>query len=125
MPVPERRRRCAAAQPRSQNRGYISTALLRRRCKAGNRLAIPSERQRGIADRKDIGESGNRKIKTDLDATSAIRLDSEPRRGRRCNHSGRPQDRTGLDAFAIHDDPAAIDLFNPTVDMHLDAQRFQ
>ena len=65
MPVPERRRRCAAAQPRSQDRGYIGTALLGRRCKAGDRLAIPSERQRGIADRKDIGVSRNRKIRAD------------------------------------------------------------
>ena len=55
--IAERRRRFAAAQPGSQNRGYVGAALLRRRRKAGNRLVIPSERKRGIADRKDVGES--------------------------------------------------------------------
>src|ERR1700739_2718307 len=78
--IAERWRRLAAAQPGSQNRGYIGAALLRRGRKPGNRLAVPSERKRGIADRKDIGVSRNRKIRADLDAASTIRLGSEPLR---------------------------------------------
>jgi hypothetical protein len=37
-------------------------------------LAIPSERKRGIADRKDIGVSQNRKIRADPDAAGTIGL---------------------------------------------------
>jgi hypothetical protein len=55
--IAKRRRRFAAAQPGSQNRGYVGAALLRRRRKPGNRLVIPGERKRGIADRKDVAES--------------------------------------------------------------------
>ncbi len=60
MAVTERRRRFAPAQPGSQNRGYVSATLLRGGRKPGNGLVIPSERKRGIADRKDIGVSRNR-----------------------------------------------------------------
>jgi hypothetical protein len=69
--IAERRRRLAAAQPGSQNRGYVGATLLRRGRKPGNRLAIPSERKCGIADRKDIGVSRNRKIRADPDAAGA------------------------------------------------------
>jgi hypothetical protein len=58
--IAERRRRFASAQPGSQNRGYVGATLLRRGRKPGHRLVIPSERKRGIADRKDIRESRNR-----------------------------------------------------------------
>ena len=123
--IAERRRRFAAAQPRSLNRGYVGAALLCCGRQPGNRLASPSERKRGIANRKDIGVSRNQKIRADLDAAGMIRLGSEPRGGWRRNHPGRPQNGAGLDSFAIHDDPVSVDKFYPAIGAHLDAERFQ
>src|SRR5258705_4308841 len=87
----------AAAQPRLDRFGDITSLLLGRRCDAGHRLSIRTVDSDGIADRKNIGMAGNGKIRENLQALGSVGGGVKPIRGGRCPDARGPDDGCGVE----------------------------
>src|SRR5580700_9605829 len=102
--------------------GHVRSALLGRRSQPRHDFTFPSLARRRVTDREYVGEPRYPQVIAHDEASRLIRGRIQPRRRRRCGHSGSPKDCTRFDASSVNGNSRFIDMINPATEMNFHSQ---
>ena len=105
--VPERRR-VPPLHPCSDHLRDVPSFLLRHRGDSGQGLAVHVEHMSRVADREDVGMSGDTKVRRNLDAACSVPLGPQPSGRLRGLDARTPDDGAGFDPLVCEQDAGVV-----------------